>query len=104
MNTLLIYIPPIHYTFPFIYEHSRDTAEALKDFADIFCNLYGCSTQHKRIICKMELLIGSRPFINLMPGNFPAFFSEVIFLLNESPIKMYRKGERGHPFLNPLEA
>lgn len=38
----------------------------------------------------------------LRPGREPEDFSKDSFLLRESAIRMYRKGERGHPYLRPL--
>jgi hypothetical protein len=53
---------------------------------------------------KRAWLIGSIHFISLMPGTVPVLFLAVNFLLRVSTIRMYKKGERGQPCLNPLEA
>ena len=53
---------------------------------------------------KRAWLIASTPTAAEMPRMIPSTFPADNFLLRESTIRMYKKGDKGHPYRRHLEA
>ena len=102
-DVILISIPAVGNTFSIIYQSSGYTAVTLEGGFERIGNSAGYTFQHQGIIYKEGVIDWLQPIHNSKTRGRPC--SPISsFLLSVSAKRMYRKGERGHPCLNPLIA